>query len=279
MNWIEYACEFIGTAIHVSFGLAGIFLVSQMNIGDITKFFIIGCFFATGLLVVIYSPIGKRSGGHLNPAVTTAFWLNGLMTGLDTLWYIIAQFAGAVFGAWVAFIIFPWQTFYTTLTLPAMEYPLLISLFIEFTIIFVLIMTIFSFVSSDRSGRFTGIAAACYVVLITVLFATISGASMNLARTFGTAAILMRFDYLLLYFTASVLGAFAAYYLFSKATKGAKPVCSKLCHKTEGPCLFKCTCEYSHITKIQSTMPNMNNSGLKSCNDPLLTGEESLPWN
>ncbi len=251
MNWTEYFCEFIGTAIHVFAGLTGIFLVSLMNTAELVKLFIVGSFFAVGLLAVIYSPIGKRSGGHLNPAVTTAFWLNDLMAGLDSLFYIISQFAGAVFAAWLAFIVFPWGDPASTLTLPAMDYPLLLPMVIEFVITFALIITIFSFVSSDNAGRFTGIAAAIYIVLITVLFAKISGASMNIARTFGTAAMLMRFDYILVYFTASVLGAFAAYFLFRSATKGVKPVCSKLCHKTEGPCLFKCSCEYSRLRPIQ----------------------------
>lgn len=251
MNWTEYFCEFIGTSINVFTGLTGIFLVSLINSADIIKLFIIGSFFAMGMLAVTYSPIGKRSGGHLNPAITMSFWLNDLMAGIDGLCYIIAQFAGAMFAAWLAFTIFPWANPASTLTLPAMEYPLLLSIIVEIIITCLLIIMVFSFVSSEKAGRFTGIAAAIYIVLITVLFAKISGASMNIARTFGTAAMLMRFDYLLVYFTTSILGTFAAYFLFRRATKGAKPVCSKLCHKTEGPCLFKCSCEYSHLRPIQ----------------------------
>jgi len=257
LNWTEYFCEFTGSAIHIFAGLTGIFLMSMINTADIIKYFIIGSFFAIGLLAVVYSPIGKRSGGHINPAVTTAFWLNGFMTNLDTICYIIAQFAGAIFAAWLAFVFFPWTDFFVTLTVPAMEYPLVLSLFIEFVITFSLILAIVSFLSSNNTGRFTGIAAAIYIVLITVLFASISGASMNLARTFGTAAILMRFDYLLVYFTASVLGAFAAYFLFQVATNGAKPICSKLCHKTDGPCLFKCSCEYSQLIQIGPRKKNL----------------------
>ncbi|MBF0303760.1 MAG: aquaporin [Desulfamplus sp.] len=251
MNWTEYFCEFIGTAINVFTGLTGIFLVSLSNSPDIIKLFIIGCFFATGMLLVVYSPIGKRSGGHLNPAVTMSFWLNDLMAGVDGLCYIIAQFMGAMFAAWLAFMVFPWKDPFLTLTLPAMEYPLLLSMIVEIIITCVLIIMIFSFVSSNNAGKFTGIAAAIYIVLVTVLFAKISGASMNIARTFGTASMLMNFDYLLVYFTTSVLGTLAAYALFKSATKGVKPVCSKLCHKTDGPCLFKCSCEYSRLRPIQ----------------------------
>jgi len=226
-------------------GLTGIYLVSLINTAYVIKYLVIGLFFAIGLVVVVYSPIGKRSGGHVNPAVSAAFWLNGLMSGIDTVCYIVAQFAGAVLGAWLAFTVFNWKNPFVTLTLPGLDYPLLLALLVEVVITFALIITIFSFVSSGKSGRFTGIAAGIYIILITVLFTTISGASMNSARTFGTAALLLRFDYLLIYFAASVLGALAAYGLFHGATMGVQPTCCKLCYKTEGPCLFKCKCEFS----------------------------------
>lgn len=245
MNWTEYFCEFTGTAFHVFAGLTGIYLVSLINTADVIKYLVIGLFFAIGLVVVVYSPIGKRSGGHVNPAVSAAFWLNGLMSGIDTVCYIVAQFAGAVLGAWLAFTIFNWKNPFVTLTLPGFDYPLLLVLLVEVVITFALIITIFSFVSSSKSGRFTGIAAGIYIILITVLFTTISGASMNSARTFGTAALLLRFDYLLIYFAASVLSTLAAYGLFHGATMGAQPTCCKLCYKTEGPCLFRCKCEFS----------------------------------
>jgi glycerol uptake facilitator-like aquaporin len=163
LNWIEYFCEFTGTAIHLFAGLTGIYLISLVDAPDIIKYFAIGLFFAVGLVVVVYSPLGKRSGGHINPAVTGAFWLSGLMSGIDAACYVVAQFAGA---------------------------------------------------------------------------------SLNLARNFGPAVTLLRFDYIWVYFTASLLGALAAWGLFHGATMGAQPRCCKLCYKTEGPCLFKCKCEF-----------------------------------
>lgn len=238
----------MGTAIHIFAGLMGIYLVGLLNISDVIKFFVIGLFFAIGLCVVIYSPLGKRSGGHLNPAVTVAFWLNGLMHGMDAVCYIAAQFTGAVLGAWVAFAIFDWKNLSATLALPGADVSLPLVLVVEFGIVFVLIIAIFAFVSSGRSGKLTGIAIGIYVVMVTVLFSAVSGAGLNPARNLGPALLLIRFDYILIYFTASVLGAFAAYGLFRGATKGTQPVCCKLCYKNEGSCLFKCNCEFKPLT-------------------------------
>ena len=237
----------MGTAIHLFTGLMGIYLVSLLNIADGIKYLIIGLFFAIGLCVVIYSPLGKRSGGHINPAVTVAFWLNGLMSGIDTLGYIAAQFSGAVLGAWFAFAMFDWTNLSAALALPGVNSSLLLVLLVEFIIVFALIIAIFSFVSSGKSGRFTGVAIGIYIIMVTVLFAAISGAGLNPARNFGPAVLLLRFDYILIYFTASVLAAFAAQGFFRGATKGAKPVCCKLCYKTEGQCLFKCNCEFKPL--------------------------------
>ena len=247
MHWTEYFCEFIGTAIHIFAGLMGIYLVSLVNVADIVKFFVIGLFFAIGLCAVVYSPLGKRSGGHLNPAVTVAFWLNGLMRGIDAGCYIVAQFAGAVLGAWVAFAIFDWKNLSAALALPGTDASLPLVLLVEFVIVFALIIAIFSFVSSGKSGRFTGIGIGIYIIMVTVLFAAFSGAGLNPARNLGPALLLFRFDYILIYFTASVLGAFAAYGLFRGATRGTQPVCCKLCYKTDEQCLFKCNCEFKPL--------------------------------
>jgi aquaporin Z len=43
---------------------------------------------------LIYSPMGKRSGAHMNPAVTLAFLRLGKIKGWDALFYVGAQFIG-----------------------------------------------------------------------------------------------------------------------------------------------------------------------------------------
>src|SRR5258707_8518956 len=47
---------------------------------------------------IIYSPWGKQSGAHLNPAVTLTFLRLGKVAPWDALFYIVAQFAGGVAG-------------------------------------------------------------------------------------------------------------------------------------------------------------------------------------
>ncbi|MGH7908524.1 MAG: aquaporin, partial [Thermodesulfobacteriota bacterium] len=55
---------------------------------------------AMGLTAVgiIYSPWGKQSGAHINPSVTLTFFRLGKVKFWDAVFYIIAQFVGAVIG-------------------------------------------------------------------------------------------------------------------------------------------------------------------------------------
>ncbi|GAI84799.1 unnamed protein product [marine sediment metagenome] len=143
-HWKEYLYEFLGSAILLFLGLGGIFLANLETLPSVLKYLIIGLSFALAIVIVVYSLLGRRSGGHINPAVTVAFWMNGLMENIDAIFYIIAQLAGAVFGSWAAFLIFNWRSPLLALTLPSLDYPLLLILCVETIIAFLLITIIFS---------------------------------------------------------------------------------------------------------------------------------------
>src|SRR5438046_5386092 len=49
-------------------------------------------------IALIFSPIGKRSGAHFNPAVTLTFWRLGKVRNWDAAFYVIAQFIGGFIG-------------------------------------------------------------------------------------------------------------------------------------------------------------------------------------
>src|SRR5688572_1386065 len=55
---------------------------------------------AMGLTAIglIYSPWGKRSGAHMNPAVTLGFLRLGKISARDAVFYILFQFIGGTVG-------------------------------------------------------------------------------------------------------------------------------------------------------------------------------------
>jgi len=52
-------------------------------------------------IALVFSPLGKRSGAHFNPAVTLTFWRLGKVKNWDAFFYVIAQFIGGIAGMFV----------------------------------------------------------------------------------------------------------------------------------------------------------------------------------
>jgi Major intrinsic protein len=108
-HWAEWGSEFAGTGILLFGGLSGLFLdfapgspVAAVLPGESVRLLITGLILgATGLLVTV-TPFGRRSGAHLNPSVSLAFWRRGHMHPHDLIGYVTAQTAGAVWGTLAA---------------------------------------------------------------------------------------------------------------------------------------------------------------------------------
>lgn len=63
---------------------------------------VIGALVAVVLLGLILSPPGRRSGAHLNPAVSLALWLMCAFPGRAVVPYAVAQLCGALAGTALA---------------------------------------------------------------------------------------------------------------------------------------------------------------------------------
>ena len=60
---------------------------------------ITGFLFGTTGALIALSPVGERSGAHINPIVTLAFRLMGKLDLRTSLGYVVAQLAGAILGS------------------------------------------------------------------------------------------------------------------------------------------------------------------------------------
>ncbi|MET4075672.1 aquaporin [Hymenobacter sp. UYCo722] len=139
-----------------------------------------------------YSPWGKRSGAHFNPAVTLGFWQLGHIRTADAIWYVVAQFAGAlVAGVAIFWLLAPWfshpAVHYNTTRPPEGAYGWVIALGAEILISGALMMVMLSSLHSARLKQWTGAFVGLLLALFVVVEAPLSGMSLNPARTLGSA--------------------------------------------------------------------------------------------
>src|SRR3954468_7021494 len=105
-NLSAYLSEFAGTALMLFIGVSAVaFMWAQGSPVPVVpngalRRLLTGLMFAAGPTAVVYSPLGKISGGHINPAVTLAFWRLGKVPTRDAVIYIVMQFLGAFVGAY-----------------------------------------------------------------------------------------------------------------------------------------------------------------------------------
>jgi NADH dehydrogenase len=184
---------------------------------------------------LIYSPLGKRSGAHLNPSVSLSFFLLGRISARDAASYAAAQLVGGVAGVALALLLVgdrlahPAVQFAATVPGPAGAS---VAFAAELAISFATMLTVL-LVSSSRRPRLTGLCASALVMLFIVLEAPLSGMSMNPARSLASALFLGSAPALWIYFVAPPLGMACAAWLLR-----GRPGCAKLDHAPGVRCRF-----------------------------------------
>jgi len=192
---------------------------------------------------IIYSPWGRRSGAHMNPAVTLTFFRLGKISRQDASAYVAAQFAGGVLGiALAALALRPWigspTVNYVVTTPGAFGYGAAFAA--EAVISFVLMLVVLAVSNARRLAPLTGAIVAVLVATFITVEAPLSGMSMNPARTLGPDIVGGMWRGLWIYFVAPPLGMFAAAELFVRVKGRLSVRCAKL-HHDEGPCIFNCS--------------------------------------
>jgi aquaporin Z len=242
-HWREFLIE--------AWGMAVLLLVSGLITGlieprfrsawpPIARRLVEGVAIAGTVLGLVYSPWGRRSGAHFNPAVTMTFlWLRKVKL-LDAIFYTIFQFVGAVAGIWIAGVILGaalrsppvmW-----IVTQPG-SYGFLVAFVAEFCIAFMLMSTILWVGGKPRLMNFTGVFAGAFVFLCICFEAPFSGFSMNPARTFASALVSGSWIGLWIYLVAPPAGMLAAAVLARSFESVPMMACAKLVHDRSLPCI------------------------------------------
>jgi aquaporin NIP len=172
----------------------------------------IGLVFGLVIMVMIYAG-GHLSGAHYNPSVTIAFTLARHFPLRDALAYIAAQLTGATTAALLLLAAWTSRPAHLGATLPsvssatALAYEVVLTAFLMFVI---------TAVATDT--RAVGAAAAIAIggtVGLDALFGgSITGASMNPARSFGPALAAGAWSSFWVYIVGPIVGATIGVFLY-----------------------------------------------------------------
>jgi aquaporin Z len=247
-HWPEYLCEAAELGLFmISAGLFTILLwypkspVPTFIPSEFIRRMLTGIAMGSTAVALVFSPLGKRSGAHFNPAVTLTFWRLGKVKNWDAIFYIVAQFIGAIAGIFTVTLFVREPLSHPAVnyaaTLPGMQ-GMIIAFIAEFGIAFVLMSVVLRVSNTPHLARYTGLFAGALVVAYITFEAPLSGMSMNPARTFGSALIGHLWTGLWIYFTAPVLAMQLAGALYLRGT--GTVYCAKYHHYNRHRCIFNC---------------------------------------
>ncbi len=193
--------------------------------------------------LLVYSPWGKRSGAHINPAFTITFLRLSKIAPWDAVFYVLAQFVGAVAGLGVVRLVLGGALAHPNVnfvaTVPG-QYGVWGAFAAETLIAFLLMLMVLLFTNRPRLNRYTGLVVATLLVLYITIEAPWSGMSLNPARTFASAVMAWLWNGIWIYFTAPVLGMLAAVEVYRRAPGTHEVLCAKLHHDNHERCIFAC---------------------------------------
>ncbi|TXS54705.1 hypothetical protein EAO69_43645, partial [Streptomyces sp. me109] len=165
----------------------------------------------TVLTALILSPPGRRSGGHMNPAVTVSLWLMGVFPGRGVLPYVLAQLAGSAAGTGLARLVWgrpvsgPGVGWAALGPGPGWQPPAV--LLAEVGGMAAIVLAVGFVLAHDRLARLLPYAVGLSVALVIALLGTRSGGSVNPARQLGPALLAGHTEDLWIYLLAPILGA------------------------------------------------------------------------
>jgi aquaporin Z len=212
------------------------------------KGFLMGVAIATSTFAIIRSPFGRRSGAHFNPAISLAYFYLGRMHRWDTLYYVACQFTGGVAGVFVAQHLLgqrlsaPPVSF--VVTTPG-EYGTFIAFIAEFVLSGLLMGVVLFTTNHRRLARFSPVVVALVTVFYYGLCYSISGYSVNPARSFSSALFARIWHGIWVYFAAPVLGMLTAASLYVRGE--GRIYCAKVFHDLESVCPFACNIDRLYV--------------------------------
>jgi aquaporin Z len=195
----RYAAELLGTFVLVFIGTSSVVAAGR---GGAPVVLVAAFAFGLALLAGLYA-FAEVSGGHFNPAVSLAFFLDGRLTGPDLLAYWGAQLLGATLGSVVLLIATTRADVAATANNASSAGT---GFVIELTLTAIFVAVILQASRSERFGSSGLIAIPLTLTAAHLVAIPFTGCSVNPARSFGPALVGGKWSDFWLFVLAPLLG-------------------------------------------------------------------------
>jgi glycerol uptake facilitator-like aquaporin len=190
---------------------------------------------SVGILItgLILSPLGRITGGHMNPAISFAMWQFGVFPGAGVVPYIVAQLLGSVLGVVAACAV--WGP---VVAEPPVAYAVLqpgpgwstLALFLAETLsMAIIVLLVGACLAVHRLAPFVPWIVGGAIGMAIVMLGTSTGGSVNPARQFGPAVLSGQTRFLWVYLLAPMAGAMLATWLRQTVQRRRFVLTHRLC--------------------------------------------------
>ncbi len=175
--------------------------------------------FGLALLAGLYA-FGEISGGHFNPAVSFGALLDHRIDAWTFVQYTVAQIAGAVLAGLAILWAATQDAVASTATVPGTGVGAGTAFMVEIILTAVFVAVILKVTKSVQYQGSVFAVISLTLVAIHLAALTVSGSSVNPARTLGSAIVGNRYDDVWIYLVGPLIGAVLGWALYRLSTQG-----------------------------------------------------------
>jgi aquaporin TIP len=196
----QILAELIGTFTLVFIG-AGAGALAEKNSAGLVAVALAHGF---ALMVIVYAWGGIS--GHVNPAVTFGVALTGRMPWGQAVSYFGAQLLGGIVAAYLLLFLIGTEGNLGSTTGTLTEADPLRTIIVEAVLTFFLVIAVFASGVGARNGNAAGLAIGSVLTMDILMGGSLTGGSMNPARTLGPALAMRDLGYVWMYFVGPLVG-------------------------------------------------------------------------
>ena len=211
-----YLAELLGTFLFMTIGYFSVAALGAAS-APTPNLLVVPFSFGLGLLAAIFA-FGHVSGGHFNPAVTVAAVLDRRTTPFDAIGYIIAQVIGAIGAAALLLAVVDQAAVTSGITKPGGGVTDIGALILEIVVTAGFLVVILT--STKRAPDLAPLAIPLTLLAIHFGTATLSGASLNPARSIGSALVGGDLSQLWIYLVGPIAGGILGFAIYKVLNSG-----------------------------------------------------------